>query len=503
MKSDPGLPPESTSEPTHFVPALRHWRTAGRLTQSLLTNLGMSPSRPSTRTALGSPPKDENSKIAVAESSDLHSKVVATRAEMDPERESLAEGPRARASQSEPSRSSHGMEEREPSSIGSLPIAFYTADVNWQFSGPRFLSDGFASAVGYEADAFIENRDLWASRIHPDDLARVWEQLEHIGDTNALSVEYRWHCADGSERTFLDQARLARDANGAPKEIIGACIDVTYRAQIEHELLQSRKIEAIARLTDGLAHDLNNNLSVITWNLDLLSRLFKGTGKDFERVQNAMAGAENCTDLLNRLLIFARQKSGDPIVLDPRELITAAGQRAGTMIGDKIKIDIKLPDDIRLILADPTQMESALFSLASNGKDAMPDGGTLTYECANVGKNAGSVLPQDGLSYVVISVTDTGTGMPQDVVDRAFEPFFTTKAAGKGSGLGLSMVYGFITQSGGYVKIDSVPGVGTTVRLYLPETSLPLQGKVSSNDSSAPVALPPDKSLPTSIAIGN
>jgi PAS domain S-box-containing protein len=487
MKSGSGPRLDNVAEPVSAGPndaaAWRHWRTAGRLTRFALASIGISPSRSPANPASRPPLGREDASVQTATSTDLLATAATKRAESDFARQLLVEGSHAHTNETATTPGSSEVEERRSMAIGSLPIAFYRVEVDERFSGPRFLSEGFANAMGYEPDAFIRDRDLWAARIHRDDLARVTEQLERIGDSGELSVEYRWRCADGSERTFLDQGRLVRDEAGAPKEILGACIDVTYRAQIEHELLQSQKIEAIVRLTGGLAHDLNNNLSVVMWNLDLLSRLFKGSGKDFERVQNAMSGAENCTDLLNRLLIFARQKAGEPIILDPRELVTAAGRQAGTIGGDKIKIDVKLPDVIDPILVDPAQMERALFSLTSNARDAMPDGGTLTYECANVGEHVAGLLAQNGVSYVVMTVTDTGIGMPQDIVDCAFEPFFTTKAAGTGSGLGLSMVYGFVTQSGGYVKIDSAPGAGTTVRLYLPATKLPMAKTTTPHES--------------------
>jgi len=238
---------------------------------------------------------------------------------------------------------------------------------------------------------------------------------------------------------------------------------------LEDQLLQSQKMEAIGLLMGGIAHDFNNMLSVIIWNLDLLARDLKNSpGKNYERSQNALGGALNCTELIRQLLDFAREKPRRAEVVDLSEVVPRLVRMLGSVMGETITIDVRLDPALWRIFVDPAQIESALVNLAVNGRDAMADkGGTLTIEAANIHREEDPAADSD---CVMLAVTDTGIGMEQSVAERAFEPFFTTKGPGHGTGLGLAMVYSFVKQSGGRVQIDSQPGVGTSVKLYLPRT---------------------------------
>jgi len=415
---------------------------------------------------------------------DLFRKTAAIEERAALERMLLSENLRVRSEKMEAEMALRQVEERQALIVRALPIALYTVSLGTDFSGPRFLSDSIASQVGFTADEFVEDRDLWASRINPADLPEIEEALRTILVTGAASMEYRWRCADGSERAFLDQAVLISDEEGQPKEIFGTCLDVTERRILEAQLMQSQKMEAIGLLMGGIAHDFNNMLSVIIWNLDLLTRDLKATaGKNYERAQNALGGALNCTELIRQLLDFAREKPRRSDVVDLAEMVPRLARMLGSVMGETITIDIRLPPDLWRIFVDPAQMESALVNLAINGRDAMVEsgGGVLTIEAANILKED---HPQDG-DCVMLAVTDTGTGMDPAVVERAFEPFFTTKGPGLGTGLGLAMVYGFVKQSGGRVAIDSTLGKGTSVKLFLPRTDARPQ------DEAAPHRLAP------------
>ena len=400
---------------------------------------------------------------------DLFRKSEAVRQQADLERRLYWENLRARADKLQTERALRQIEGVQSVIIRSLPIAFYTADLKGGFSGARFLSEPIASSVGFKPAAFIDDQDLWVARIHPDDLARVLSQVAAIRGTGALSTEYRWRCADNSEKVFLDQAVLIRDDTGAPKEILGTCLDITYRRQLEQQLLQSQKLDAIGRLTGGIAHDFNNMLSVIIWNLDALTRSLKTGTKDHERATNSLGAALNCADLVRQLLTFARHQPHQPKVLDLSEMVSRMARLLTPVLGEHVRIETRPGEGIWPIFADPAQVESTLVNLAINARDAMPDGGTLTIECENLHHHSTDHEPAPG-DYVLLSVSDTGSGMPRDVIDRAFEPFFTTKPPGEGSGLGLSMVHGFVKQAGGHVAIESAPGEGTRIRLYLPRT---------------------------------
>jgi PAS domain S-box-containing protein len=403
---------------------------------------------------------------------ELFKKTEAARVQATLERRLQLENLRVRTEIVEAERALRQSEERQSLIVRSLPIALYTADPRNRFAGPRFLSESIANTVGFAAASFVDDVDLWTSRIHPADLPRVLSQAAAAIESGTLAAEYRWRCADGAERIFLDQAVLVRDDDGVPRELLGTCLDVTYRRQLERQLSHSQKMEALGQLTGGIAHDFNNMLSVIIWNLDLMVRSLKGADKTYDRAQNALSAALNCAELVRQLLTFARHQPHQAKAIDLSEVVPRMVRLLGPVVGERVRLDIRLADRLWPILADPAQVESAILNLAINARDAMPDGGTLTIEGVNA--RQGDILGSTPGDYVMLAITDTGIGISQEILDRVFEPFFTTKEVGKGSGLGLSMVYGFAKQSDGHVKIESTVGVGTTVRLYLPRTELPL-----------------------------
>jgi CheY-like chemotaxis protein len=238
-------------------------------------------------------------------------------------------------------------------------------------------------------------------------------------------------------------------------------------------------MEAIGQLTGGVAHDFNNLLQVILGNLDRLRRRHK-PGDDskqaeaeFQRMTGAaIQGAQRAAQLTQRMLAFSRRQPLAPKPVDVNKLVSGMSEMLGRTLGETIQLEPVLSGGLWRTLADENQLENALLNLAVNARDAMPNGGKLTIEAANVALDeAYSAAEQDNVrpgQYVMIAVSDTGAGMPPDVLTKAFEPFFTTKDVGQGTGLGLSQVYGFIKQSGGHVKIYSEQGEGTTVKLYLP-----------------------------------
>jgi PAS domain S-box-containing protein len=405
---------------------------------------------------------------------ELYKKTEAIRQQAALERRLQMENLRVRTEKDETEKALRLVEERQSLVIRSLPIAFYTAEPNATFSGPRYLSESIAGTVGFEAKDFTEDVDLWTARIHPADRERVLTQIGSIADKGNLSIEYRWRCANGSERVFLDKAVLLRDDAGAPRQVIGTCLDVTDRRQLEQQLLQSQKMEALGQLTGGIAHDFNNMLSVIIWNLDVVTKSLKGSGKLYDRAQMALTGALNCAEIIQQLMTFTRQQPYNAEPVDLVELVPRMAKMLGPIIGEHIELQVNLPDGLWPVIADAAQIKSALLNLAINARDAMADGGTLTLEAANFHHDAEEMEPTPG-DYVMLAVKDVGVGMPPEVADRAFEPFFTTKAQGAGTGLGLSMVYAFAKQSHGHVRIESKIGSGTTVILYLPRADEALE----------------------------
>ncbi len=247
--------------------------------------------------------------------------------------------------------------------------------------------------------------------------------------------------------------------------------DLTARVKMEQDLRQAQKMEAIGQLTGGVAHDFNNLLTVISGNLEMLERRL--TDPEHREILNEAREASNLgAELTKRLLAFGRRQSLNPKPTDLNALAGGMAELLRRSLGEMVEIEIRLSKGLPLIMADPGQIENALLNLAINARDAMPKGGRLVIETAPVEINKdyaaayADVMPG---RYITLSVTDTGTGMTPEVRQRAFEPFYTTKGPGVGSGLGLSMVYGFVKQSGGHVQLYSEFGHGTTVRLYLPE----------------------------------
>jgi hypothetical protein len=266
-------------------------------------------------------------------------------------------------------------------------------------------------------------------------------------------------------------------------------VEVADRHAAEHALHQAQKMEAVGQLTGGVAHDFNNLLTVVMGNLQLLARRIQGDPLADELIKSALKAAKRGADLNRTLLAFSRRQRLAPVPVDFNEMIAGMASLLRRSLGEQVNIVVAEAAHLPRAMADVTQLESALLNLAVNSRDAMPLGGTLTIETAAVQLDEHYAALEADVNpgpYVMLAVSDTGTGMPQDVAARAFEPFFTTKETGKGSGLGLAMVYGFVKQSGGHVKIYSEPGMGTTVKLFLPQIANPADLAAAPVDAPAP-----------------
>ena len=244
------------------------------------------------------------------------------------------------------------------------------------------------------------------------------------------------------------------------------------RASVEAQLRQTQKMEAIGQLTGGLAHDFNNMLAVITSALNLLRRrLDRGDTNVREFIDAAIDGAQRAATLTQRLLAFARQQPLAPEPIDANKFVGGIADMLRRTLGETIRLETVLAGGLWPVHADAGQLEATILNLAVNARDAMPDGGRLTIETGNAHLDDDYAARHVGVpagQYVLVAVSDTGVGMSQETIAKAFDPFFTTKSAGRGTGLGLSQVHGFVKQSNGHVKIYSEPGDGTTVKLYLP-----------------------------------
>jgi PAS domain S-box-containing protein len=322
--------------------------------------------------------------------------------------------------------------------------------------GPRGLSPA----------GFLQN-------VHPNDRAALTATMQGgLTKPGDLELEYRLRHADGSIRWVLSRGHTYFDAAGKPVRRTGVGIDMTKQRLMEEQFRQSQKMEAVGQLTGGIAHDFNNLLAGIGGSLEMLQiRVSQGKFDSVDRyVAAAQGAARRAAALTHRLLAFSRRQTLDPKSTDINRLVAEMEDLIRRTVGPQIELEVVGAGGLWPTLVDTNQLENALLNLCINARDAMPHGGRITIETANewLDDRAATERDLNPGQYVSLCVTDTGTGMTPEVVARAFDPFFTTKPLGEGTGLGLSMIYGFARQSGGQARIHSEVGIGTTMCVYLP-----------------------------------
>jgi PAS domain S-box-containing protein len=352
-----------------------------------------------------------------------------------------------------------------------------------------YLSPASRELLGYEPDELVGSE--LTRIIHPDDqafaLSSIAELLAH--PEREQTVTYRLQHRDGRWVWLESRRKLVRDANGNPVEFVSVGRDVTERRQLEEQLRQAQKMEAVGQLTGGIAHDFNNLLTVILGNAELLTEDPSDPALTYTLARQILETAERGADLNQKLLAFGRRQSLKPERLKAETVVNEMVPLLYRTIGEHIELRTELGVTPYCALTDRTLLESAVLNLAVNARDAMPAGGTLTIRTGERLAGRGDGPLPIGQPVIFVSVSDTGTGMAPEVLERVFEPFFTTKDAGKGSGLGLSMVFGFAEQSAGHVSIESKVGEGTTVTIVLPGV---LAGSLPSahEETKAPAAGP-------------
>jgi PAS domain S-box-containing protein len=336
----------------------------------------------------------------------------------------------------------------------------------------RTVNPAWTRTLGWSEAELLNRTSEWLE--HPDDGGLTRANVKKLGAGEAtVRFESRFRHRDGSYRWLSWTGVPDRDHIYAVARDVTAEKAAAERLKAtEDALRQSQKMEAVGQLTGGIAHDFNNLLTGIVGSLDLLqTRLNQGRTENVARyIDAAMTSANRAAALTHRLLAFARRQPLVPKSVDVNHLVVSLEDLLRRTIGETIDLENAASNDLWLTLCDPNQLESALLNLAINARDAMPAGGRLTITTANArleGVSADTPALASG-DYICITVTDTGTGMSTEVAARAFDPFFTTKPIGQGTGLGLSMIYGFVRQSNGHVTIDSKLGQGTSVKLYLP-----------------------------------
>lgn len=383
----------------------------------------------------------------------------------------------------------------------------------WDIKGNLLSGDErFARTFSFPEGQDLGNlpTDIAEAKIHPDDRSWVKERVDQsVATGEPFNAEYRVLRPDGSYLWVLASGCCEFDEQGAPYRFPGVLIDIHERKTAEESLLkftrnleqrvadevdarlaaeeqlrQSQKLEAIGGLTGGVAHDFNNLLQVIAGNLHLLARHEPDNANVQRRVSASIAAVERGAKLSSQLLAFARRQPLSPAVCDPRQIFDGLGELLQRALGETLQIDVRLPKESWHINVDRNQLENAILNLAINARDAMQGEGTIVLSAENVGLDRAFCAGKGIVAgdYVRVAVVDTGAGMSAQVLAQAFEPFFTTKADGQGTGLGLSMVFGFVKQSGGHIEMSSVEGQGTRVQLYFPRSLRPLLSEAGDHD---------------------
>jgi PAS domain S-box-containing protein len=355
----------------------------------------------------------------------------------------------------------------------------------------RAVSPAWEAVLGYEPAEVVGRSFL--DFIWPEDAERTRSALDRAaGRDDLINFEQRNRHKDGTPRWISWSTSVEGDLVYAyGRHITMEKEQAEILRRTEERLRQAQKMEAIGQLTGGLAHDFNNLMLGITGSLELLrTRVSQGRTLGLDRyIDGALGAADRAASLTHRLLAFSRQQTLDPKPIQVNPLVVGMEELLRRTVGPEIEVQTQLDAGVWPILCDPNQLENALLNLCINARDAMPGGGELVIETFNVQLDEGGAAERNmpAGQYVTICVVDTGTGMTPEVKARAFDPFFTTKPTGQGTGLGLSMVYGFVQQSGGHVHILSAPGQGTSICLHLPRYRGNVEAEVP-EEREAPVA---------------
>ena len=391
----------------------------------------------------------------------------------------VEENAKVHAEKLEAERALRRTQERQEAILKSLPIVIHARAAEPPFA-PLFVSEQAEAVCGFPPGRFVDEPGFGFGRVHPEDTERLVEALRGALETGSYACEYRWQGADGVYRTLLDRGIAAPSDDGAL--LFGSLQDVSDQKALEEQLAQAQKMEAVGQLTGGVAHDFNNLLTIVMGNADMLIRRCEPDDPILFKLQAIRQAAERGQALNRQLLAFARRDrlrsevtNVDTLIADFLPLMTQA-------VGEAVTVAAEGGAEELRVEVDPAHLETALLNLAVNARDAMPEGGTLTIRTSRVSGRGLTGAKSKG-DFAVIEVQDTGCGMPEEVAKHVFEPFFTTKEVGKGSGLGLAQVYGFMQQSGGEVRVQSREGQGSTFQLYLPLTDRPVHSA-----SAEPVA---------------
>ena len=357
--------------------------------------------------------------------------------------------------------------------VEKIPAITYTAALD-EYSSTQYISPQIELILGFTQEEYKEDSNLWDKQLHPDDRERVLKELaaSHQSDIPFVS-KYRMLTKNNRIVWLMDEATIVKDEAGEPLFLLGVMNDITERKNMEEQLRQSQKMEAVGTLAGGVAHDFNNLLTVIVGNAQLaLMNVIKDESLRNEIEEIKKAG-EKAASLTRQLLAFSRKQVIKPEVIDLNKVVNETEKMLKRTIGENIEFLTVLKPELWKAYANFGQIDQIIMNMVINARDAMPQGGKLIIETANADLDK-NYFREHGIKgkkpghYVVLAVSDTGSGMDKETQEHIFEPFFTTKEVGQGTGLGLSTIYGIVKQNNGFVWVYSEPGQGSTFKVYLP-----------------------------------
>jgi two-component system, cell cycle sensor histidine kinase and response regulator CckA len=343
-------------------------------------------------------------------------------------------------------------------------------------SGMLTASDTFERIHGWPPGEFARTKDAWLERVHEQDRPAVTTAIAALTRADGIDseVEYRIPWPDGSDHRIVINGRVVRNASDTVTGIGGVAIDVTEPRQLQAQLVQSQKLEAIGLLAGGVAHDFNNILTAILGYVELLESRLQSDNDVLRDLDEIRKSGTRAADLTRQLLAFSRRQVLRPALIDLNALVQDLANMLRRLIGEDVTLTMTLEKGLSSVMADRGQIEQVIMNLVVNARDALPRGGRLTIATSNAAVDAaffrrlGIADPPAIRNMVKISVSDTGVGMDAMTRKRIFEPFFTTKGRSRGTGLGLATVYGIVKQSGGFIDVDSTPGKGARFDILLP-----------------------------------
>ncbi len=353
--------------------------------------------------------------------------------------------------------------------LAHSPAVIYSLRVDQEGFIPVWVSENIRHLFGYNPDE-VCYAGWWLEHVHPEDRRLLADGNAQLKTTGHAIHEYRFRHQDGSFRWISDEKRLVRDSQGEPTEVVGVWTDITERKGLEAQLRQAQKLESIGQLAGGIAHDFNNILTVIQGHASLLLSNRALSDSTLDSAQQIAFASERAANLTRQLLTFSRKQVMQPRALNLNDIVGNMMKMLRRILREDVTLKVNCASN-SAVHADAGMLEQVLMNLAVNARDAMPNGGELIISTSDerIGPEylQASAYGTPG-DFVCLSVSDTGCGIPPDVLPRIFEPFFTTKAVGQGTGLGLATVYGIVHQHRGWIKVYSEPGSGTTFRIYLP-----------------------------------